>query len=136
MTELLTAVLSGTACDVLVVVAGGVVAVFGGGAVIARLLRPFAAQLVPSSESPTLANAGLYIGWLERALLYMFMLAGAASAAVAIVALKSVARFPSFRQERFAEYYLIGTLSSVFVATAAAMGVRALLDLDPLLAGG
>ena len=120
--------------DVLAVSVGGVVAVFVGGIAIARLLAPFTAQLEQRAESPTLARAGRYIGWLERALLYAFVLTGVPSAAAGVVALKSVARFPSFREERFAEYYLIGTLASVLVATCTAMAVRALLDLSPLLA--
>lgn len=125
---------SETAVDVVAVAAGAVIAVFAGGAAIAKLLAPFTAQLEPPAESPTLARAGRYIGWLERALLYAFVLAGVPSAAAAVVALKSVARFPSFSEERFAEYYLIGTLASVLVAVCAAMAVRALLDLSPLLA--
>lgn len=128
------ALTSDTTWDVLVVSGGAVVAVFVGGLAIARLLAPFTDQLERRTESPTLASAGRYIGWLERALLYTFVLAGVPSAAAAVVALKSVARFPSFREERFAEYYLIGTLASVLVATCAAMAVRAMLDLSPLLA--
>lgn len=121
--------LQGTAGDAAVVAAGAALAIFAGGAFISRLLRPFAAELAPRSETPTLAHAGLYIGWLERALLYTFVLVGTPGAAAAVVAIKSVARFPSFNQERFAEYYLIGTLTSVLVATLSAIGVRALLGL-------
>lgn len=122
--------LQGTVADTIVVVSGAAITIFAGGALIARLLRPFAAGLEPRSETPTLTHAGLYIGWLERALLYAFVLLGTPSAAAAVVAVKSVARFPSFQQERFAEYYLIGTLSSVLVATLVAVGVQALLGLD------
>lgn len=125
---------TGTVLDAAAVGAGAAVAIFLGGWIIAQLLAPFAAQLEPRGESPRLARAGLYIGWLERALLYTFVLVGTPGAAAAVVALKSVARFPSFSQERFAEYYLIGTLTSVLVATLVAVAVRALLGLGPLLA--
>jgi hypothetical protein len=125
---------SQTPSEVLIVAAGAAIAVFAGGIAIAKLLAPFTAQLEQRSGSPTLARAGRYIGWLERALLYTFVLAGVPSAAAAVVALKSVARFPSFGEERFAEYYLIGTLASVLVATCTAMAVRALLGLSPVLA--
>jgi hypothetical protein len=42
------------------------------------------------------------------------------------------ARFPSFAEEKFAEYYLIGTLLSLLIAAATAVGVRAAMGLDPL----
>src|SRR5207247_5562800 len=120
---------------VLVVAFGGLIAVFIGGALIGWALRPFAADAghPTDGETDSLENAGRYIGWLERALLYGFIVAGAPGAAAVVVARKSIARFPSFRRERFAEYYLIGTLASVLVAASAAMAVRALLDLGPLL---
>jgi hypothetical protein len=134
MTLELAAITSDTAWDVLIVSVGAVVAVLVGGLAITKLLAPFTAQLEQRPESTTLARAGRYIGWLERALLYAFVLTGVPGAAAAVVALKSVARFPSFSEERFAEYYLIGTLASVLVATCTAMAVRAALDLSPLLA--
>ena len=50
-----------------------------------------------------------------------------------MVAVKSIARFPSFKRERFAECYLIGTLASVGVAAVSALAVRAILGLGPLV---
>jgi hypothetical protein len=122
-----------TSNDVLVVVAGGAIAVFLGGLAIAALLAPFAPHADKPDEMKSLANAGRYIGWLERTLLYGFIVAGAPGAAAVVVAAKSIARFPSFGEERFAEYYLIGTLASVLVAASTAVAVRAALDLGPLL---
>jgi hypothetical protein len=49
-----------------------------------------------------------------------------------VIAAKSIARFPSFAEEKFAEYYLIGTLLSLLIAAATAFGVRAAMGLDPL----
>lgn len=68
-------------------------------------------------------NAGRYIGWLERALLYGLILLGSPDAAALVVAAKSIARFPSFAEEKFAEYYLIGTLLSLLIAAATAVAV-------------
>jgi hypothetical protein len=117
-----------------VVVCGALVAVFVGGIVIGAALRPLARELEgDDSERQTRIHAGLYIGWLERALLYGFIVAGAPGAAAVVVAAKSIARFPSFKDERFAEYYLIGTLSSAIVAAACAVAARAILGLGPLV---
>jgi MFS family permease len=118
----------------LVVTAGALLAVFVGGALIGFMLRPLARNIESNGTgSESLVNAGLYIGWLERALLYAFIVAGAPGAAAVVVTAKSIARFPSFGKERFAEYYLIGTLSSAAVATGAAFAARAILGLGPLV---
>ena len=116
------------------VAAGGFVCVFVGGSLIGHVLHPFAERLGESSERVTgLENAGRYIGWLERALLYGLLLAGAPSAAALVLAGKSLARFPSFSEERFAEYYLIGSLLSLLIAAVCALAVRAALGLTPLV---
>jgi hypothetical protein len=51
---------------------------------------------------------------------------------VLVIAGKSIARFPSFRSERFAEYYLIGSLLSLLVAIGTAVIVRAAIGLPAL----
>ena len=79
-------------------------------------------------------HAGRIIGWIERGLLYTLVLVGAPGAAALVIAGKSVARFPSFREERFAEYYLIGSLMSLAIALGAALAVRAIIGLDPIAA--
>lgn len=48
------------------------------------------------------------------------------------MAAKSIARFPSFKEEKFAEHYLIGTLLSPLTAVAAGFGARAAMGLDPV----
>lgn len=118
-----------------VVAAGGLLAVFVGGELIARLLAPYEAR-VRAARAPgdELTNAGRYIGWLERALLYAFVVAGASGAVALVVAAKSIARYPSFDKEKFGDYFLIGTLSSVAVAAGVAIAVRAILGLAPVLA--
>lgn len=122
--------------DAAVVVAGGLMAVFVGGALIAALLAPYTSRLQDSRDEPAeeLIHAGLVIGWLERSLLYAFVVAGAPGAVPLVVAAKSIARYPSFSEGRFGDYFLIGTLASVVVAVGAAMVVRAILGLSPLLA--
>jgi hypothetical protein len=118
--------------DLVLAVAGGLLAVFVAGAVIGRVLHPFAERVGSDVNTSGMESAGRYIGWLERALLYGLILLGAPNAAALVIAAKSIARFPSFAEERFAEYYLIGTLLSLLIAAATAIGVRAAMGLDPL----
>lgn len=109
--------------DLVVVTAGGLFCVFVGGAVIRCVMHPFAAKVNAAPRG--MENAGRYIGWLERSLLYVLILVGSPEAAAIVIAAKSIARFPSFAREDFAEYYLIGSLLSLLVALACGLAVRA-----------
>lgn len=120
--------------DVALALAGGATCVFLGGAAIGIALHPFAERVQIANDSDAggvqgMENAGRIIGWLERALLYGLFLAGAPDAAALVIAGKSIARFPAFSQERFAEYYLIGTLLSLVIAAGGAIAVRAMIGL-------
>lgn len=67
---------------------------------------------------------GRTIGNLERYLTLTLVFFGQWAALGFIIAAKSIARFPEFTGQRhkdFAEYYLIGTLTSVLVAVASGM---------------
>lgn len=115
---------------------GLIAAVFLGGSVVAWLLTPFTLALEKNGETsrlPGLANAGRYIGWFERAVLFAFVIGGEPEAAAVALAAKSFARFPTLsdHHEGFAEYFLIGSLSSLTVATAAAAATRAALGIGP-----
>ncbi|GAA0993673.1 hypothetical protein ABZ234_03095 [Nocardiopsis sp. NPDC006198] len=103
-----------------VVVAGFVLATFIGGEVVTHLLRPFTKALdeEEGAEMRSLRGAGAVIGWLERSLIYAFVLAGRPEGAALVVAVKALARFPDLRahQKGFAEYFMIGSLSSLGVA--------------------
>ncbi len=120
----------------------GLLTVFGGGILVGGILRRLeltaeeaAADRGGDPPRKSIRNAGRYIGWLERGLIFTVIVAGMPSAAALILGIKTAARFPQFEhQERFVEYYLIGTLLSLSVALAAALAARALLDL-PLLSG-
>lgn len=88
------------------------------------LIRLLLAPLEPGSTEEgrvELANAGLYIGWLERLLILFAVVARSPEAVGFIVAAKSIVRFPSLDHRPFAEYFLIGTLLSVIVAVAGGM---------------
>lgn len=120
--------------DVALVVTGLFACVFLGGSFVAWVLSPFTAKLDEEDEPrSTLENAGRYIGWFERAVLFAFVMGGAPEAAAIALAAKSFARFPTFRehQEGFAEYFLIGSLASIAVAVAVAAATRGVLGIGP-----
>ncbi|MFQ5584473.1 MAG: hypothetical protein ACE5GL_08580 [Calditrichia bacterium] len=69
-------------------------------------------------------NRGRVIGILERTLIYYFVLYGHFSAVGFILAAKGVTRFKELENRSFAEYFLIGTLSSTIIAGAIALLVK------------
>jgi hypothetical protein len=111
--------------------------VFPLGAAIGTLTAPWAREVERhfggSEALPAgLRGAGAYIGWLERSAIFVAVVLGHPGAIAVIFTAKSLARFPSFSREAFAEYYLIGTLLSLFGATAAAVGIRLALGLGAI----
>jgi hypothetical protein len=120
--------------DVALMVTGALAAVFVGGILVSFVLTPFTRVLTRQGESPpSLKNAGTYIGWFERGLLFAFIFGGKPEAAAIALAAKSFARFPSLSQhhEGFAEYFLIGSLASVAVALGVAVATRVALGQAP-----
>ena len=90
--------------------------VFAGGYLIRYLTRNLTAGIdKPGETSEQVRNAGMYIGWLERFLVVTAILVQSPSMVGLILTGKSIARFPELK-ERFAEYFLIGTLLSVGLA--------------------
>lgn len=89
---------------------------FAGGYLIRYLTRNLAAEIHKHGETAEqVKNAGLYIGWLERFLVITAILVQSPSLVGLILTGKSIARFPELK-ERFAEYFLIGTLLSITLA--------------------
>jgi hypothetical protein len=116
-------------------VAYGVVATYGasvwlGGALV-RLVTGLLGET--KEQRPGIDGAGSIIGVLERLLVTSFVLFWPAYGAAAIgliFSAKSIARFPEMGKEngtQFAEYYLVGTLTSFAVAIGAGMLARAYL---------
>lgn len=64
------------------------------------------------TESST-AQAGKWIGILERLILAIAIIGQSWEAFAAVIALKSVARFSELDQKAFAEYFLVGSLFSI-----------------------
>ncbi|EZP76731.1 hypothetical protein H839_09053 [Parageobacillus genomosp. 1] len=64
-------------------------------------------------DSP--AKIGQLIGMLERTLIVIFMMMDMPQGLAFLAALKTLTRFKQFEHKQFAEYYLIGTLSSAII---------------------
>lgn len=90
--------------------------IFGGGYLIRFLTRPLLKHLQANESPLQLSNAGMYIGWLERFLVMTALFLRSPATAGLILAAKSIARYPEFKKEQFAEYFLIGTLLSLSAA--------------------
>lgn len=86
--------------------------VFGGGYFIRYLTMDLAVKSTHESR-PQLENAGLYIGWIERFLIVTAIAVQSPVLVGLILTGKSIARYPEFKEARFAEYFLIGTLLSI-----------------------
>jgi predicted permease len=103
---------------------------------VAAVVGHFFVRLVlkkfPLEEKGGLAGAGAAIGVLERILTLALVLAGQYTALGLILAAKSVARFEELKDRKFAEYYLIGTLSSMLFAMLVGMLTSWLLRLYDL----
>jgi hypothetical protein len=100
--------------DVTVIVIGGLLLTQPANWLVRQVLRA-ARQTGPQSQN----RAGRWIGILERLLIYVLVLIGAAAAAGLVVAAKSILRFPEISGQPAAidpEYVLIGSLASWFLA--------------------
>lgn len=83
-----------------------------GGNTVVRGVLP---EKGPEPEEADL-EVGYLIGTLERWIVLILGLAGRWEAVALVVAVKSIARFEELKQRPFAEYFLVGTLTSVLVA--------------------
>lgn len=97
------------------VVAAFAVNATGGSAVVRGVLGPLGGTVVRRDRSGG-AGAGRLIGILERTITLILILAGQWAAMALLATAKSVARFDDLKDREFAEYYLVGTLTSLLVA--------------------
>lgn len=93
------------------------------GNVAARALFALTAPSATDTEpDDSTLRAGRVIGTLERTLIAAGLLTQRWEVLAAVIALKSVARFQELNKKEFAEYFLVGSLFSIFWA----LGVTAL----------
>lgn len=112
-----------------IILFGGLLVVFLGSPIVSRIVRPYSTQL---DDEPGLANGGRVIGFSERLLIYVFVLAGAPSAIGFLVTAKSLFRFGELTgnaKHQHAEYVIIGTLVSFAYAVTLSYLVRWALSL-------
>lgn len=75
---------------------------------------------LPKDEEGAI-GAGEVIGVLERLLAFVLILHQAPTAVAIGIAAKSAVRFPEFEDKEFAEYFLVGTLTSIGLGIGAAL---------------
>lgn len=119
-----------------IVLSGFLLAVFSGNLVVSAAIRPYIAALLAEGEDlASLMPVGSYLGWIERALVFVFIAAGQPEAAALAIAAKSLARLPEVQRHQgadFGQYVIVGTLTSLLVAVTVGAVVRTALGLPPL----
>ena len=98
-------------------------AVFGGAVLTTRILAWLTEQPQPE-RTRRLSNA---IGVMERLILITLVVTEAVSAMGFVLAAKSLARYQELNNREFAEYYLVGTLTSFSLALLAGLWLTAIL---------
>lgn len=83
----------------------------------------------PYAKDTGIKRAGMIIGFLERFIILTFVLLNEYSAIAFIFTAKSIARFEELKDRDFAEYYLVGTLSSVSFAILCGEIMKFITDL-------
>ncbi len=96
-----------------------------GGTTIVRLVLERFPSVVPKDERGY--AMGRTIGLLERSLIFILVLLGQWGALGLVLAAKSIARFKELSEQHFADYYLIGTLTSILVAIVSGVLVKMIL---------
>lgn len=99
----------------------------GGSSIVSGVLDRLSPDLEEGQERDSgVPGSGRLIGMLERTLTLILILLGQWAAMALVLTAKSVARFEELKERRFAEYYLVGTLTSLLVAVAVALALRAI----------
>jgi hypothetical protein len=102
------------------------IAIFGGAYFVGYFLSPYRKEKV-EGESTGLSKAGRKIGKVERAIILTLALLGEFGTISFVFVAKSMARFEQLKERHFAEYYLLGTLLSIFFALAIALLVQGVI---------
>ncbi|MER5303235.1 hypothetical protein ABT039_27760 [Streptomyces lasiicapitis] len=120
---------------------GALIAVFGCQWLIGRVVRPLVDKIKEKVESEEFEKSvedfiksGPHVGWIERFILFSFLVSGNPAAAALVVTAKSLARFPEIQQAEklVGDYYLVGTLASVAAALVASSVTRMALGMSPV----
>jgi hypothetical protein len=99
-------------------------AIFGGAVFVGYFLTPY-----KQPDSTGLTGAGRKIGMVERAIILTLALMGEFGTISFVFVAKSMARFEQLKKRQFAEYYLLGTLLSIFFAITIAIVVQGIITI-------
>lgn len=97
----------------LIIIPAYLVAIFLGSLFVSSILKILSYE---EAKFSGIRKAGLIIGIFERFITLTFVLLNQYSGIAFIFTSKSIARFEELKNREFAEYYLIGTLSSLSFA--------------------
>ena len=125
------------AWQALIALAGALLLTLPGAWLIGCFLKPFQQQLNkkfrPNNPRPVagLKDGGKYIGYLERLLIFVFMLSGQFAGVGFLITAKSILRFGELKDSenrKQAEYIIIGTFASFLYAILVSLLVCWLLN--------
>lgn len=112
---------------ILALILGYAVVIFVGSTIVKMICRPF--HFEEKIQLSGIPGAGKYIGILERFLILTLVLINQYGVIGFVLAAKSVVRFEGLKDQKFAEYYLIGTLTSTSIALVGGLALRWILNL-------
>ena len=115
--------------DLIIYTIGFVISIFLGSPIVEYILS----KLTLSEEHRRgIKGAGKIIGMIERALVIILIYMNQPTAIAIIFMAKSIIRFEQSKEREIAEYYLVGTLSSITFALIIGVLVDQLVNLIPL----
>ncbi len=98
-----------------------------GGTLIGYFVQPFQNQIRYQLATKGLENGGKVIGWLERVLIFIFVLVGQYAGVGFLIAAKSIFRFGELKENqnrKEAEYIIIGSFASFLYAILVSLLVK------------
>lgn len=98
-----------------------------GGAVLVSGVLDTLSPSLEEDEDSGVRGSGRLIGILERTIALILIVLGEWGALALLLTAKSIARFEELKDRRFAEYYLVGTLTSLLVAIVTGLALGAAL---------
>lgn len=93
-----------------------------------RLLMKEDENILQSFPVDHYKNTGYYIGIIERLIILILVVNNALAGTAFIFTAKSIARFNELNDKQFAEYYLVGTLTSTALAMCGGLFLKYLLE--------
>lgn len=111
----------------ILIVLVAVLAAFGGGPVTAAVLH-VADHGGPIEQAGNILRGGAWIGSMERAAIFVTLIAGWPEGLAIVLAMKGLGRYPELKQPGAAERFIIGSFTSVLWAIACAGVLWGLLN--------